>query len=163
MKPLQYWLTAVGSDLILAAMFYSFAVYHSAASLDVAVFWIWVITAVRTLVAFNSDSSTFEKKPRPAGFVWYHAASEIALISALVWFGFAWLPAMYLISSLLMEGARNRKPKMGREAFEAWVRSVPFFAQWSGQGDLERDNEDGGYIDANVHAAWLAWNKRGEA
>lgn len=51
-----------------------------------------------------------------------------------------------------------------RAEFEAWVRSVPFFAYDDGPGDtIVRDNYDGGYIDAAIHAAWLAWNAQGAA
>ena len=47
---------------------------------------------------------------------------------------------------------------MSREAFENYIRSVPFFAYCEGDA-LERDAADGGYLDAVVHAAWLGWNK----
>lgn len=49
-----------------------------------------------------------------------------------------------------------------RREFEAWVISEAFFGH-DDQNTLieERDEEDGGYIDAVVHGAWMAWNQRG--
>lgn len=48
-----------------------------------------------------------------------------------------------------------------REAFETWVCSQPFFA-YNDPNEMfdERDESDGGYIDCNLHSAWLAWNAR---
>lgn len=49
-----------------------------------------------------------------------------------------------------------------RQKFETWIRSAPFAAHCEGE-KLERDNTDGGYVDAVVHAAWRAWNALGES
>ena len=41
-----------------------------------------------------------------------------------------------------------------RESFETWVRSEPFFAHFEGE---TFDRDGAGYIDANVHGAWMTY------
>lgn len=43
-----------------------------------------------------------------------------------------------------------------RQQFEDFVKSTPFFGDYQ-DVDLERDEADGGYFDAAVHAAWLGF------
>lgn len=43
-----------------------------------------------------------------------------------------------------------------RAGFETWVRSEPFFADLEGE-TLDRDGDGYGYIDANVHGAWMSY------
>lgn len=43
-----------------------------------------------------------------------------------------------------------------REEFEAHVYSTPFYAYQPGD-PLDIDDADGGYLDANLHGAWLSW------
>lgn len=43
-----------------------------------------------------------------------------------------------------------------REQFEAHIYSEPFYGYQPGDV-LERDEQDGGYIDAALHGHWLAW------
>lgn len=47
-----------------------------------------------------------------------------------------------------------------REKFETFIKSTHFYAvgeQFDTVAILVRDEEDGGYIDANIHGAWLAY------
>lgn len=47
------------------------------------------------------------------------------------------------------------------QLFEAWLLSENFHgfnSEATDEADLERDPSDGGYLDAYVHGAWLAWN-----
>ena len=116
MKTFKYWAVAVVSDLLLAALFYAWLAEGIEQAGNVAVFWMWVLSIISLLAGFTADKTTFEKEPRPDGFSWYHAATEICFISAFVWCGFVWLPAVRVVSLIAMEGARNREPKNGRKA-----------------------------------------------
>lgn len=111
MSAAKYWSTAIITDALLVALFYVWQVNGIEQAGNVAVFWVWFMVVIKILAGASADKTTFADKPRPAGFVWYHAVTEVALISALVWVGYVWLPAFYLLGSLMMEGARNRKPK----------------------------------------------------
>ena len=57
---------------------------------------------------------------------------------------------------------RSGLPSQARIEFEAWVRGQPFFGNFDFDR-FDRDDDDGGYLDGVVHAAWLAWNARGAA
>ena len=47
---------------------------------------------------------------------------------------------------------------MMRDEFEQWIINTPFFGVGNRtEEDLVRDPEDGGYLDAVVHGAWLAF------
>lgn len=111
MTAARYWLTSIGSDALLLALFYAWQVENVEQAGNVVVFWCWFIAIVRVLCGMVADKSLFSDKPRPAGFGWYHAVTDVAMISALVWVGFLWLPALYLFGAIMMEGARKREPK----------------------------------------------------
>jgi hypothetical protein len=111
MKTFIYWAFGIITDLILLGLFYAWKGVGIQNAGDVVIFWMWSLTVITLLVAFLGDKTMFEDKPRPPGFVWYHGASEVVFISILVWFGFVWLPAVRLVASILLEGARKRESK----------------------------------------------------
>lgn len=105
MKALRYWLFAIVTDAILAGLFYVGKVDGVSQAIDVAVFWLWVVSILKLIIAFVVKKETVDKMPRPAGFDYYHATTEVLTISALVWFGFFWLAAVYLIAVIFWESA----------------------------------------------------------
>lgn len=111
MKTARYWLSAIVLDLLLASLYYTWQAEGIDQAGNVVIFWTWFIVVIRILVGLGSDKSAFAKHPRPAGFTRYYAVAEIAKISTLAWIGYTWLPALYLVGTMLMEGARKREPK----------------------------------------------------
>jgi len=111
MKPLRYWLISINVDLLILCLFYVWRFEGIEQAGNVVVFWLWFVTVVRTLIGFACNKKMFAEQKRPAGFGWYHAITEIALITALVWIGYILLPALYLLGLSLSEAARNREPK----------------------------------------------------
>lgn len=111
MSALVYWTRAVLSDALIVALFYAWQAEGIEQAGNVAVFWVWFLAISKSLGAWSLDKTSFADRPRPAGFIWYHGLTEFVTVSALVWFDFIWLPVVYLIGTLAMEGARNREPK----------------------------------------------------
>jgi len=111
MRAARYWLTAILPDAAIIGLFYAWQVVGLEQAANVVVFWLWFVAVTRSIVGIAADKTLFAKNPRPAGFDLYHGITEFVTVSALVWFGFFWLGAIYLISALLMEGVRNREPK----------------------------------------------------
>ena len=111
MKTITFWAKAIALDLFIFTLFYIWIAHGIEAAGSVIVFWLWFLSIVRILVGFSADKSSFDRNPRPSGFGGYNLLTEVTTISALVWMGYMWLPAIYLLGVLLVEAARKHDPK----------------------------------------------------
>jgi hypothetical protein len=71
---------------------------------------------MRTLIGLmpkSSHAEFAEKMPvRPRFFGFYHACTEILILTFIVWHGYIGLAVCYLIALMLYEGTRERIVKL---------------------------------------------------
>lgn len=114
MSPTKSVILAITIYIVLAAAFYAWQVLGFAGAGNIFLFYAWVAAITKVIGGFALDKDEFAKSPRPPWFVPYHYASEVAIVIALVWIGYIWLPAIYLLGMMMVEAARKREPKAAK-------------------------------------------------
>lgn len=110
-QALKYWTTAILIDISMIAFFYLWQVDNFSWAGNVLHFFSWAITVSNIILGLLVDKTHFQKDQRPAGFIYYHAITDVIFIGAFAAIGEFWLAGFYLFGALGAEAARKREPK----------------------------------------------------
>lgn len=113
MQALKYWAKCLTLDAIIVALFILWKRDGSDGAGNIFLAFIWLTSIFKLLGGLVMNKTNFEKGPkRPTGFSTYDHITEAILFGALAFYGMFVLSVVRVVAHLLMEGARNREPKV---------------------------------------------------
>lgn len=110
---MRSWIAAISIDSFVAGMFVLWKGYGMEGAGNVVIFFAWILTICLILDGLFISAKK-PKMPRSEWGIYYHAITELALISALVWYGFSLLPALRFFGAFLSEVSHPQPPKPRR-------------------------------------------------